>query len=275
MVYGLNSDSNVATVGASNVAGRGHIIGGRGIITFPAETDFYHTLSLGVDYKQFDEDLSQAGTQSAFPITYYPLSATYSATWQGQGALTQLNGGVTGHLRGLGSKPSEFDAKRFKSGGDFFYFRGDLAHTQDLPGSAQLFAKVQAQAANQPLVVSEQFSGGGLDTVRGYREAEVLGDGGAIGSVELRSPSIASWLGQEAWINEWRFHLFGEGGRLSLHDPLPEQQSIFDLASFGLGTRFRLVDAFNGSFDLAIPAVSQNPTRAYSPQLKFRMWGEF
>ena len=34
------------------------------------------------------------------------------------------------------------------------------------------FAKVQGQIADQPLVNSEQFAGGGLGTVRGYFEVE-------------------------------------------------------------------------------------------------------
>ncbi|WP_312030655.1 ShlB/FhaC/HecB family hemolysin secretion/activation protein [Methylosinus sp. H3A] len=45
-----------------------------------------------------------------------------------------------------------------------------------------------ARIADGPLASSEQISVGGLDTVRGYLESEVLGDTGAAGTVELRQP---------------------------------------------------------------------------------------
>ncbi|MEI9898608.1 MAG: ShlB/FhaC/HecB family hemolysin secretion/activation protein [Chthoniobacter sp.] len=51
-------------------------------------------------------------------------------------------------------------------------------------------AKVQGQIANEPLVSAEQFSAGGLSSVRGYLEGEVPGDNAIIGSIELRSPSL-------------------------------------------------------------------------------------
>ena len=82
---------------------------------------------------------------------------------------------------------------------------------------------MQGQAADKPLVNSEQFSGGGLGTVRGYLESEELGDNAILGSAELRSPSLGGLLGKT--VDEWRFYLFGEGGVLAIDDPLPEQQN--------------------------------------------------
>lgn len=273
LVYGLDSDSNVSTVGDTNVAGKGQIIGTRAVITLPNEQGFFHTLSIGPDYKHFDEDVSLAGSALATPITYFPITATYSATWLGDKSVTQLDAGVTFDLRVLGSSPAEFDAKRFDSGGDFVYFKGDLSRTQELPAGLQVFGKVQGQLASQPLVNSEQFSGGGQDTVRGYLESEALGDNGVIGSLELRSPSLGKWLGPT--VDEWRFYLFGEGGTLSIYNPLPEQQSLFNLASFGVGSRIKLLDYLNGSVDFAVPAISSVTTQAYSPRVDFRLWAAF
>lgn len=275
LVYGLQSDSDVATLGSTDVAGRGQVIGSRAIITLPNEEGFFHSLSVGGDYKHFDENVSLGGSRNSTPITYYPLNATYSASWQGEESLTQLNAGVTLHTRGLGSSAAQFDAKRFNSGGDFIYFRGDIARTQELPEKLQLFGKVQFQTASQPLVNSEQLVGGGLDTVRGYTESEVLGDDGVLGSLELRTPLLSNWLGDIPQVNEWRFYLFNEGGSLSIQAPLAEQKSTFNLASVGIGSRIRLLNNLNGQIDLAVPLISQTTTQAYSPQVKFRLWGEF
>lgn len=290
MFYGLKSDSSVATVGNLNVVGPGQVIGARGILTLPSRENFFHTVSAGVDYKDFKQSVSLGSDEFSSPITYYPIVANYGATFQGTlkdyESVTQLNAGVTNSLRGLGSTPLEFDTKRFKATGSFIYFRGDVSHTQELPGGGQLFGKVQGQIADQPLVSSEQFSGGGLDTVRGYLESEVVGDNGAAGTFELRTANIGALL-QEAFkdqsadapkitvFNDWRFFAFADGARVTVLEPLPEQQSRFDLASYGVGTRLRMFDYANGMVALAVPVISQTETRANKARVLFRVWGEF
>ena len=134
--------------------------------------------------------------------------------------------------------------------------RGSIAHTHDLPGDLQLFGKLQGQVASLPLVNSEQFAGGGLATVRGYLEAEGLGDDGVFASLELRSPQLATHIKGEG--NDWRAYVFADGGVLTLHDPLPEQTSTFTLASVGVGTRFRFYHHFNGSLDVQRAAVGSH-----------------
>jgi hemolysin activation/secretion protein len=273
MLQGTKQDSNVNTLGGIGVAGKGDVVGGRAIITLPTQKDFYHSLSLGIDYKHFTQDVLIAGTDSLTPVTYYPFSAAYSSTWLGKGHETNLNASVNMAIRGTGSDEAEFDENRHGAGGNFIYFRGDLSHTHDLPEGFQIFVKAQGQASDQPLVNSEQFSGGGIGTVRGYLESEELGDNGIFGSMEMRSPSLSSFLGKS--VDEWRFYLFGEGGLLTIDDPLPEQQEKFKLASVGAGTRIKLFNHFNGSLDLGLPLDNGPQTNAYEPQLTFRIWAEF
>ena len=273
MLQGTSQNSNVNTLGGIGVAGTGQVIGGRAVIQLPGEKGFYHSLSLGVDYKHFSQDVLIAGTQSVTPVTYYPLSAAYSSTWAGKGHETTFNGSINLAIRELGSDDAQFDQNRHDATGNFFYFRGDLSHTSELPEGFQLFGKLQGQVADQPLVNSEQFSGGGLGTVRGYLESEELGDNGVFGTVEARTPSLGDFLGKE--VDEWRFYLFAEGGELGIYDPLPEQQSVFHLASVGVGTRLRLIDHLNGSFDMGLPLFDGPNTSRLSPRFTFRLWADF
>lgn len=278
LVYGVKQDSDVSTVGDINVAGRGEIVGTRAIITLPYEEGFFHTLSLGFDYKHFDEGVTLGGEASQSPITYYPVTAAYTANWTEDDATTQFDATTTFHMRGLGSDPAAFDAKRFKSSGDFIYLHGDLSRTQELTWGMQGYAKIQGQLSSEPLVSAEELSGGGLDTVRGYLESEVLGDNGVLGTIELRSPYIPDLFGTTAkdfFIEDWRVYLFAEGGALSINDPLPEQQSTFNLASIGVGSRIKFLNYVNGSVDLGLPMINQNPTKAYEPRVHFRLWSEF
>ena len=276
LLYGLVSNSDVATLGSTNVIGKGHVIGVRGVFTLPGGDGFYHTLSAGIDYKHFDQDVTLGGATLPTPVTYYPLTATYSASWQGGTGLTELNLTPVLNIRNLGSTPDQFDAKRFstdKTSSGFIYLRGDAERTQELPGKFELSAKVQGQISSEPLVNTEQFSGGGQDTVRGYLESEVLGDNAILGSVELRSPSLAYLLGPRS--DDWRLFGFAEGGQLNILQPLPEQQAVFDLASIGFGTRIKLVDHLNGQIDMALPLVTSVLTKAYQPRVEFRVWVAF
>jgi hemolysin activation/secretion protein len=276
LLYGLDSNSNVSTVGNTNVIGKGQVIGARAILSLPGGAGFYQTLSAGIDYKHFDQDVGLSGSSLATPVTYYPVTATYSASWQGATGLTQFDFGPTFNIRNIGSNPSEFDAKRYstlKTASGFIYVRGDLSRTQDLPGGYQLFAKIQGQLSNQPLVNSEEFSVGGLDTVRGYLESEVLGDDAILGSVEIQTPSLAQFLGPK--VNDWRLFAFSEGGQANILEPLSQQQAVFNLASLGIGSTIQLINHLNGAVDFSLPLVTSVVTKAYQPRVEFRVWVEF
>ena len=291
MLQGTKQDSDVSTLGGAAVVGKGQVIGLRAIITLPAKDQgFYHSLSVGVDYKHFDEKISVAPTPATSvdptsatasstptttttPIDYYPITINYGASWTKKKSFTDLNASFNFHARGLGSLPDKFDAKRYNADGSYIYFRGDASHTQDLPGGFQAFAKVQAQAADSPLINNEQMSGGGLSNVRGYLESTALGDNGIFGTFELRLPSFIGTKDKKD--NEWRIYGFVDAGRLTLNDPLPEQQDRFDLASVGVGSRVRLFNHLNGSVDIAWPLVSQAHTNTGAPALTFRVWADF
>ena len=274
MLSGTKQDSNVSTLGGVAVAGRGEIVGARAMVALPTRQNFYHSLSFGPDYKNFQQ-LVNLGTGEGFttPTTYYPFNLSYFATWAGKKATTELNTGVTFNVRGSGEDRAEFENARFRADSNFIYLRGDLAHTRQLPGGFEAYGKVQGQLSDQPLLSSEQISGGGLGTVRGYLEAEAVGDNGLFGSLELRSPSLLHWWSDKA--GDLRAYAFVEGGALKLYNPLPDQDAYFELASIGVGARARLLEHFGGSVDIGVPLISQTHTQAHDPHLTFRVWADF
>ncbi|KRQ90407.1 ShlB/FhaC/HecB family hemolysin secretion/activation protein [Bradyrhizobium valentinum] len=287
LFYAVKSSSDVATVGGTNVIGPGQIFGSRAVITLPARENFFHTLSAGVDYKHFDQTVKLGGAGFSSPVTYYPVVANYSATFQGEKSTTQLNAGVTYNLRPLSDDWVTFDNKRYYASPSFTHLNVDVSHTHELPEGFQLYGKVQGQVADGPLVSSEQFSAGGLDTVRGYLESETLGDNGVLGNLELRSPNVGELLqkhmkdetgqGQARFtiFDEWRFFGFADAGTVTTLKPLPEQQSKFDVWSYGVGARFKMFNYLNGTLVYSVPMVSQAYTEARNPRVNFRIWGEF
>jgi hemolysin activation/secretion protein len=271
--------------------GPGYTVGTRGVITLPALENFFHTLSVGVDFKHFDQTVYQTiplGNDAfSSPVTYLPLVASYSATYQTDKFTTRFDASLTYNIRSASSAPDQFDAKRYLASANFTHFNGDLSHTQELPGGLQLYAKLQGQVADGPLVSSEQISVGGLDTVRGYLETETLGDNGVIANLELISPNFGEMLQKQTkdetglgparftTFNEFRLFGFADAGRAYVLSPLPGEIAQFDLWSVGFGTRFKFLNYLNGTVIYSLPMISQAYTAAREARLNFRIWGEF
>ena len=284
MVQGTRQDSDVATLGTFDSVGRGETIGGRFIFTLPKETDFFHSITFGIDYKHYEAtDVTIApgtGPIPLAPVTYYPLSLSYDASWVARKSSTDLEVGLTFNLRGMSyvardkRGPSAFYDLRYKADDNFAYVRGSLSHTHELPAGFQAFAKVQGQIADQPLVSPEQFGAGGMDTVRGYLESTALGDSGYAGTAELRTPSFGSLIHAKP-VDDWRFFAFFDGGVVTLRNPLPQQTSSFSLASIGAGSRLRLVNHLNGTVVFGLPLIGQGATHVHDWLLTFRVWADF
>jgi len=226
-------------------------------------------VSFGVSRKHFDQNTTLGADTLQSPVTYLPFSLTYNG--QHVTDKTTMGFSVAGNFgaRGVGSSRGEFDNQRFKSHSDFAYLRASFNYTHQFAGDYSIAFRADAQGSDSPLVSSEQFAAGGAGSVRGYLSAENTADNGAIGSVELRSPSVASWLGKP--IDEWRFHVFLDGSRLLLISPLPEQKSRFTLLSTGIGTRFALFGSVKGEVEYAFPLKDGVRTKAHDGQWLFNV----
>lgn len=302
MFTGTKQDSDINTLGGSSVGGKGFVLGTRLNFTLPSGPPFsekptlFHSLSAGFDFKHFDEDVTFAGQTQATPIEYVPFSLTYGGTWLGKTHSTDFNATATYGWRGPGSDSFEFDNKRYDADGNFLAVRADLSHTHDLPGGMEIFAKIQGQLASQPLINSEQFSGGGLGSARGYLESTALGDNALGGTLELRSPTLINRpksasapgaAGTEAGKaaadpdappeskDEWRFYLFADAATLTLNDPLPGQIDQYSLISVGLGSRISWRDHFHASVDAGVPLHDAGAVSSGDWLVTFRLWSDF
>jgi hemolysin activation/secretion protein len=276
----LHSNSNVVALGSTDVVGRGTTAGFRVLIPLGSTTNgpnnsFTHSFSVGWDYKNFFEldGFKANGTVTYAPVTYYPLNANYAANWRTRASVTDINLGVELGVGGLGSSASDFDNKRYLADPGFSIARLTVSREQDLPRDVQLWGSVTGQISNQPLVSSEQLGIGGADTVRGYLEAEALGDYGAVAQTELRSPDLKKYIGGP--VHAWRFHLFTDVGLVNLRDPTPQQHFSYGLASVGVGTRVNLWGYLNGAVQDAQTVESGPDTKAGTNRVLFRVFGEF
>ncbi|MEM9213156.1 MAG: ShlB/FhaC/HecB family hemolysin secretion/activation protein [Cyanobacteria bacterium P01_F01_bin.150] len=132
---------------------------------------------------------------------------------------------------------------------EFFAWRGQAQWVRLLARDTLLLLRSDVQLADGSLVPLEQFGLGGQQTVRGYRQDELLTDNGILFSGEVRIPvlRVRDWDGL---LQVTPFFDVGKGWNLDATDPDPST-----LASVGLGLRWTMGDSLTARFDWGIPLI--------------------
>lgn len=248
-VYAIWSDSDTAFGQDFSVIGKGKIFGLRDVIPLPDYGSWYHNISVGIDYKKFDEDLGFEEDDETIktPVSYAPAIVAYTASLKGDTGVTHLTASLNFNLRGLNSDRSEFEDKRFKARANYVYTMLGLTRGQQLPYKAMLRASLDGQIADQALISNEQYVAGGVESVHGYKENEVVGDNALRGVLELVSPDLARHM--KLWQGlSFDLRAFYEYAEMRLHDPLPGQDKHEELEGFGAG----LGGAFGVHFNFSV-----------------------
>ena len=75
---GYKSDSNVATIGGTNVLGKGHSFGVSATYSMEPQGEWYNSLTMGIDYKKFDETTRFGNNEELIPLKYLPFTFSYN-----------------------------------------------------------------------------------------------------------------------------------------------------------------------------------------------------
>lgn len=133
--------------------------------------------------------------------------------------------------------------------GRFFSWLGQFQWVQALGQDATLIVGTAAQLAGDSLLPLEQFSIGGIDTVRGYRQNQRVGDNGIFGSAEVRIPIVRDPDG----FGLIQVAPFFDVGTIWNNDVAIADPST--LVSTGLGLRWQVGSRFLARLDWGIPLV--------------------
>ncbi len=270
--YVVDSESDVASAGDLSTIGNGSILGARYIRALSGESDYYHSATFGVDYKDFQEDVVPLGDPGfSTPISYTHFSVAYRGSWRADASQGSFGASANSGVRGLGNTEREFEEKRFMARPNYLYLTAFADYTHDLVWGAQAHAALDWQLADSPLVSNEQIGAGGVDTVRGYYESLVLGDDAMIGRVELLGPQ---WRSDRVDGGSLRLVGFLDAAKLRVRDALPGQTSRYELYGAGLGLQAALDTGFDAVLDWALPLhdvldVEEGDGRAHF-SLKYR-----
>ena len=148
-----------------------------------------------------------------------------------------------------------------------------IERNQQLPGGFSLLAKLDGQLSDQPLISNEQYTAGGVESVRGYCESEASGDNALHGVIELAAPELLKQASKE------RFsvipYLFYDIAHLGVRDPLPGQAWSADLQGIGFGMRGALLKNVDFQTDLGFPLHDTSLTKAGDARLHFKVRYQF
>jgi len=139
-----------------------------------------------------------------------------------------------------------FDATVNNTGTDgrFFSWLGQFQWVQQLSKRILLLSRINAQLTPDSLLSLEKFSIGGVDTVRGYRQNQLVSDNGVLGGVELHVPLSAN-------PNNLQLTPFFEiGGGWNNREVNPDPSLI---ASTGLGMKWQVSHGLDVRLDYGIP----------------------
>ncbi|KJR41676.1 polypeptide-transport-associated domain-containing protein [Candidatus Magnetoovum chiemensis] len=142
------------------------------------------------------------------------------------------------------------DATINESGPDgrFSDWLGQFQYVRRLrENNTQLIFKAYCQLTMEPLLPLEQFSIGGVSTVRGYRLNEIVRDNGAVASLELRLP-VYSYANAKGLIVLAPFIDYGTGWNTDRDTPEPK-----NISSAGLGLRWDIYTNINLQVYAGIP----------------------
>jgi hemolysin activation/secretion protein len=142
-----------------------------------------------------------------------------------------------------------FDATINNTGtdGKFFAWQAQFQWVEQLSPRVLLISRFGGQFTNDSLLSLEKFSLGGVNTVRGYAENQLVTDNGILGTLELQIPVTKN----PATLQLNPFIEFGKGWNID--EPDPDDSLI---ASVGLGLDWQFGGGFVLNADYGIPILS-------------------
>jgi len=228
-------------------------------VPLPKIRSYRHSVSLGFDFKTFNNDiifLGIPGTGGTTDVDIAQFAAQY------QGSMPDRYGATSGSISGfyspgdmLGDNNDDvsFAGARVGSEAEYMYTRASLQRQTKLPLQMSWVIRAQGQYAGGNLQASEQLGLGGYATVRGYDEREGNGDLGFIVSNELHSPTFspASLISEGATDRLYflGFYDYGEVRPVSIPSVAAGQDPVVTMDSVGLGFRYAVGNNFALRFD--------------------------
>jgi hemolysin activation/secretion protein len=174
-----------------------------------------------------------------------------------------------------GSGRDEFEQARSQADPDFTIHNVAVAHSQflDIKKVNRLSGSFRFVTSDERLVPAKMTTFGGLYSIRGYEEDEIVADGGILASGQYefalvehnQSTSSHKTKSMKARGTEPRLKklaplAFIDYGRAKIKSPVPGEKRIQELCSVGVGVIVELRDNFGASLYCGWPLRATDET---------------
>jgi hemolysin activation/secretion protein len=254
-----NVDSGVVQ-NLFNISGSGRIYAGRYNFGLPRFAGIEQKLSLGFDWRYYDNNVVPVGTSTAIVPDYvlHPLSLAYSGAWRGSAdEVSFYASGVRNIPGGSNGNQAQFDLVRPGAPADYTLSRFNFVWVRSFPRDVQGRVRLTGQYTGDELVPAEQFGIGGLDSVRGFLERQFAGDRGYSGTFEVYSPDFGSRFEVEGL--RVRVLAFYDYGRVWQINPQVFEPSVIGISSAGPGIRIAYKSNLSARFDYGFVIKNGGP----------------
>lgn len=212
-------------------------------LSYPILRGIRQRLAVGLLFSRAENSTTLLGEPFSFSPGAVRGNSRVSALRLGQDYLWRGSRGALGLRSVFSLGVDAFNATIH--GGDlpdsrFFAWLGQLQYVRDLAWhDTRLVLRASAQLTPDRLLALERYAIGGADSVRGYRENELVGDSGYAGSIELRWPLWrGTLLGQDDSLLE--LAAFTDAGSAWSNGRVGERNDLFSVGAglrLGLGER--------------------------------------
>ncbi len=217
-------------------------------------TDVYGSF----DYKQIHNfSLGKTTSSDRLRVARLGFDINYYDSLKGNNyADFSVHQGIPDFLGGSSSVSKA--SSREGAGGLFTYCYLDYKRIQTLPASCFFIFNLAGQYSFYKLPVPEQFYIGGIDTVRGFPLAVLLGDNGYYLNAEFRlpppCPNARFFNSKRKWKEVFQFLVFVDNGGVDLKSKEePLSKGFTNLTSTGAGLRLYGPYHIDVNFDVGIP----------------------
>jgi len=212
----------------------------------PYYTTFTHKVELGSDFKYLNSNLFFSGVETASSarqesVYITQIIANYSlrAIWENH-QLTSKFEIVASPAKGLfpNQEDSKYSSLRPGAKARYAYFKGSFGYRYLLPWDFSLSLLLRGQGATDPLLSSEQFALGGIDTVRGYVQTAFLADNAFVSNLAFYFPTFTLFRRFE---DKSTFYLFYDVAYGSNYQPISDAVSDQYMSGVGGGYIFEVL----------------------------------
>ena len=259
-VFAGHSSVNAGTIqNLFSVAGAGTILGARWNLVLPHFGALEHKVIFGYDYRSFANNVLLLGTNGTLvpDLNIQPFSVGYNGRLSQVGRDIAFYGTLSWNVpAGSDGDQNAFNATRLGASSHYVIWRFGGSYSQVLGKDYLLRASLIGQYSRNLLVPGEQFGMGGVDSVRGFFEREVVNDIGHRASIELYGRDFGEKFGAD-----WRARpvAFVDWARGSDNSPARNPANIDNgLSSIGIGARLNRGKSLSLRLDWAVAVNGTN-----------------